>query len=243
MSAWPRAARQRAWLTLACLAAAAFGCSEFDPETSLRALQQETEPSLPNVPFTRAGLPKVAFLGDGIAAGRYLGEQRGFPYLVQQRLRARGSDFMLINASVSGDTTESALRRLDWLLKQEPRVVVIELGVSDNELALPVATIEANLRAIITKIRAADAHPLLLGLSIAPASHAERASALAYARELEAVYPRIAADMDVAFVPHFMHGVAGRKELTLHDGVHPTPEGHERIANNILDPLRRLLAQ
>jgi acyl-CoA thioesterase-1 len=226
-------------LTLACLATAAVSCSESDSETSLRAaLQQEKEPALPNLPLTREGLPKVAFLGDGIAAGRYISEQRAFPYLLQQRLH-----FTLINASVSGDTTESALRRVDWILKQEPRVVVIELGLSDNEQALPVASVEANLRAIITKIRAAHAQPLLLGLTITPAAHAERSSALAYANALEAVYPRVAADMNVPFVQHFMQGVAGRRELTLPDGAHPTPEGHERVANNLLDPLRRLLAE
>jgi acyl-CoA thioesterase-1 len=229
---------------LACLIAVlGSGCPE--SETSIGALQasESTEPELPNVPIRRAGLPKVAFLGDGIAAGRYIVEQQAFPYVLQRQLRARGADFTLLNASVSGDTTEDALRRIDWILKQEPKVVVIELGASDNEQALPAATVEANLRAIISKVRAAQAKPLLLGLSIAPAAHAERASALAYARSLESIYPRIAEDMNVPFVSHFMQGVAGRRELTLPDGVHPTPEGHERVASNIQESLRRLLAE
>jgi acyl-CoA thioesterase-1 len=222
-------------------------CSE--SETSIGALQlaapsaQTSEPALPSVPLTKAGLPKVAFLGDGIAAGRFIVEQRAFPFVVQRQLRARGSDFTLINASVSGDTTEDALRRSDWILKQSPKIVVIELGASDSEQAVPAATVEANLRAIITKVRAAQAKPLLLGLTITPAAHAERASAIAYARSIEAIYPRIAAEMDVPFVSHFMQGVAERRELTLPDGVHPTPDGHERVANNIQEALRRLLVE
>jgi acyl-CoA thioesterase-1 len=226
-------------------------CSEaVGSETETRALQveapsaQAAESTLPTIIMpAEDGQPKVAFLGDSLAGGQYLAEQQGFPFVVQRRLRAGGANFTLINASVNGDTTEAALRRVDWLLKQEPNVVVIELGQNDKDQGLPAAAVERNLRAIIAKVRAAQAQPLLLGLSFVPDAHSERARALAYARELEAVYPRIATELNVPFVPHFMRGVMGRRELTLPDGVHPTPEGHERLASNILEPLRRLLAE
>jgi acyl-CoA thioesterase-1 len=179
-------------------------------------------------------LPKVAVLGDSIAAGKYLAEQQAFPRVVERRLRS----FTLINASVSGDTTQDGLRRIDWLLKQRPKIVVVELGENDKLEGVPATTVEANLRAILSKVKAADARALLLGVSSLP----DRTTGVAYARELAAVYPRLAAELSVPFVP-FMQGVAGRRELTLPDGVHPTPEGHERIASNLLDPLRTLLAE
>jgi acyl-CoA thioesterase I len=243
MVAWSHP-RLTSTLTLACLFLSA--CTESSGSETTRALQLEAptrtaEPTLPIVMPEREGLPKVAFLGDNIAAGQYVSEQQAFPHVVQRRLN---TSFKLINASVSGDTTEAGLRRIDWLLKQHhPKIVVIELGENDKEQALPVAEVEANLRAIISKLRAAEVKPLLLGLSVVPNANMERARAVAYARELEAIYPRIASELDVAFVPHFMQGVADRKELTLPDGVQPTPEGHERVASNILEALRRLLAE
>jgi acyl-CoA thioesterase I len=228
---------------LAALLALGGACTE----TAQQALTVEAsstrshEPGMPSAPLAREDQPKVAFLGDSIAAGQFLAEHQAFPSVLQRQLSGRGAGFVLVNASVNGDTTEDGLRRVDWLLKQRPRVVVIELGENDKREALPVAATEANLRAIIAKVKAADVKPLLLGLNVTPERSAERASALAYARELAAVYPRIAADLDVAFVPEFMGGVAGRREFTLSDGIHPTPEGHERVAHNIADPLRALL--
>ena len=155
--------------------------------------------------------------------------------MLQRKLAASGVGFQLVNAGVSGDTTAGGLRRVDWLLKQSPHVVVIELGANDGMRAVPTATVESNLRAIITKVQAAGAQPLLLGVRIPPSYGVE------YVRELEAVYPRIAKDMDVPFVAFYMRGVAGRSELNLSDGIHPTPEGHTRIANTVAGPLKALL--
>jgi acyl-CoA thioesterase I len=162
--------------------------------------------------------------------------------VVERELRARGSHFVLFNASVIGDTTQDGLRRIDGLLRQKPKVVVVELGENDKSQAVPATEVEANLRAILGKVKAADAQALLLGVSSEPDRSAERVTGAAYARELAAIYPRIAAELSVPFVP-FMQGVAGRRELTLPDGVHPTPEGHQRIASHLLEPLRALLSE
>lgn len=219
-----------------------------DSETSHSALQvaasntQSSEPSVPNLAVKQVGLPKIAFLGDSIAAGQYLSEQQAFPSVLERELRARGSNFVLVNASVKGDTTEDGLRRIDSLLSQKPKVVVVQLGENDKSQAVPATVVETNLRAILSKVKAADAQALLLGVSSERDRNAERASGAAYARELAAIYPRIAAELSVPFVP-FMQGVAGRRELTLPDGVHPTPEGHQRIASHLLEPLRALLVE
>jgi acyl-CoA thioesterase-1 len=226
---------------LACLLSGA--CS--DTETSRNTLQveatnaQTAEPGVPDLAVKRAGLPKVAVLGDSIGAGQFLSDQQAFPSVVERELRARGKNVVLINASVRDDTTADGLRRIDWLLQQKPNVVVVELGENDKRQAVPVREVERNLRAILTKVIAAGAHVLLLGASSEPDRNA---GDVAYAHELAAIYPRIAAELSVSFVP-FLQGVAGRRELTLPDGVHPTPEGHERIAGHLLDPLRLLLSK
>jgi len=226
---------------LACLLSGA--CS--DTETSRNTLQieatnaQTAEPGLPDLTVKRAGLPKVVVLGDSIGAGQFLSEQQAFPSVVERELRARGKNVVLINASVRDDTTADGLRRIDWLLRQKPNVVVVELGENDKSQAVPVREVEGNLRAILTRVKGAGSQVLLLGVSSEPDRNA---GDVAYANELAAIYPRIAAELSVSFIP-FLQGVAGRRELTLPDGVHPTPEGHERIAGHLLDPLRLLLSK
>ncbi|HTU64102.1 MAG TPA: GDSL-type esterase/lipase family protein [Polyangiales bacterium] len=226
-------------VVLACLL-----CACGDAETSRNALRVEAtnaqvaEPGVPDLTVKRAGLPKVAVLGDSIGAGQFLSEQQAFPSVVERQLRALGKSVALVNASVPADTTADGLRRVDWLLRQEPKVVLVELGENDKSQAVPVREVEANLRAILAKVRGAGAQALLLGVSSEPSRDVDRA----YARELAAIYPRIADELSVTFVP-FLQGVAGHRELTLPDGVHPTPEGHERIAGHLIDPLRLLLSK
>jgi acyl-CoA thioesterase-1 len=202
-------------------------------EVDARGLQ--TEPGTGAVPQLKSDLPRVAFLGDSIAAGLHLAAEQAFPARVQKKLAAAGTPFTLVNAGVSGDTTAGGLGRVDWLLKQSPRVVVIELGANDGMRGVPVSTVEANLRAIVGKVVAAGAKPLLLGMRIPPSYGKE------YVADFDALYPRIAKDLEVPFVPFFMRGVAGRSELNLPDGIHPTPEGHERIAATVAAPLQALL--
>jgi acyl-CoA thioesterase-1 len=181
--------------------------------------------------------PKVVFLGDSVAAGIHLAESDAFPAVVQHKLAARGTPFELINAGVSGDTTAGGLRRVDWLLKQQPAVVVIELGANDGMRGVAPKEIEKNLRGILDKIAATKAKPLLLGMRIPESYGAEHAT------ELAAVYDRLAEDFHVAYVPFFMKGVAAVPKLNLEDGIHPTVEGHVILAANIEDALLELLKE
>jgi acyl-CoA thioesterase I len=214
-----------------------------DAETSQSALQvaapntPAAEPSVPNVVPKQAGQPIVAFLGDSIAAGQYLTSEQAFPSVLERQLRT----FVLLDASERSDTTADGLRRLPEVLRRKPKIVVVALGENDKSQAVSVRDVEANLREILVQVHAADAQALLLGVSSEPDRNAERTSGASYARELAAMFPRVAAELDVPFVP-FLQGVAGRRELTLPDGVHPTPEGHQRIAGHVIGPLRALLA-
>jgi acyl-CoA thioesterase-1 len=183
-----------------------------------------------------ASQPKVVFLGDSIAAGLHLPADQAFPAVLQRNLAARGVKFQLLNAGVSGDTTAGGLRRVDWLLKQKPAVVVLELGANDGMRGQPIAAMEQNLRAIIERIRGAGAQVLLLGIRI-PMNYGPD-----YVRDFEAVFARIADTLHVPFVPSFMLGVGGVPELNLEDGIHPTAQGHERLAATLVEPLTQLLA-
>jgi acyl-CoA thioesterase-1 len=181
--------------------------------------------------------PKVVFLGDSLSAGAHLGAEQAFPAVLHQKLVAQGIPFQLANAGVSGDTSAGGLRRVDWILRAKPAFVVVELGANDGLRGLPLAGIEQNLRAIIAKIKAYGARVMLLGIRLPPSVGAD------YTRDFEAIYARIAADSQVAFVPFFMEGVAGVPELNLPDGLHPTAEGHARIAEKLREPFEQWLGE
>jgi acyl-CoA thioesterase-1 len=179
--------------------------------------------------------PLVVFLGDSLAAGLHLPADQAFPAVIQRELGRAGVPFRLVNAGVSGDTTAGGLSRVAWIMKQKPRLVVLELGSNDGMRGLPLRLIEDNLSAIIAKIRAGGADVLLLGMRLPPSFGGEYADAFA------ALFERVAHAAQVPFVPFFHEGVAGVPELNLPDGIHPSAEGHRRIAARLTPRLAALL--
>jgi len=197
-----------------------------------------TAAAMATPPLTAAAprhLPVVVFLGDSLTAGYGVAVDEAFPARVAELLRDRGTPIRMLNAGVSGDTSAGGLRRLDWVLKQHPDVLVVELGANDGLRGQPVAGIESNLRAVIERARAGGAAVLLLGIRVPPSLGG------AYANEFAAVYPRVASDLHVPFVPFFLEGVGGRPELNQPDGIHPNVRGHQLVANNVLPALTNVL--
>ena len=175
-----------------------------------------------------AGSPTVVVLGDSLAAGLHLDPSLAWPAALQRQLFARGIPFELRNAGVSGDTTTGGLARLDWQLRQDPDVVIIELGANNSLRNVNLESIERDLRELVQRVREGGAIPILVGMN-APTNLAE------YAEEFAAIYPRIAEEMEVAYVHRFLDGVGGIPDMNLPDGLHPTPEGHERLAANVAE--------
>ena len=225
-----RSPRVRTGVALAALAAALASCGR-EPVAPATGATPARIPA-PDIPD---GSPLVIFLGDSIAAGIHLPKDRAFPAELQRRLAAKERPFRLVNAGVSGDTTAGGRSRLDWLLGQKPAIVVIELGANDGFRGVPASTVEGNLRDIVVRVKAAGAKPLLLGMRIPPNYGRD------YVAEFEGTYARVAKETGCAFVPFFMKGVAGKPDLNLPDGIHPTAEGHLLLAENVEDPLRELL--
>lgn len=179
--------------------------------------------------------PRVLFLGDSLSAGLHLPANEAFPAVLQERLAKDGIPFDLVNAGVSGDTTAGGLARLDWLLRQNPDLVVVELGANDGLRGVDLASIESNLRQIIAKLQAKDLPVLLLGMRLPPNYGAD------YTEGFQDVYAKIAADTNVRFVPFFLEGVAGDPNLNLPDGIHPTTKGHQLIASHLKPILTEML--
>lgn len=206
-----------------------------------RALDPVVEPTkAPAATSVSAGLttgdrPTVVFLGDSLTAGYGLGEDEAFPALLGAQLEAEGRLVRVVNAGVSGDTTSGGVARIDWLLRQKPAIVVVGLGANDALRGLPLDQLERNLRTIVSKTQETGAEVLLLGMAITPNLGPE------YAEGFAAVYPRLAAELDVELVPFLLEGVGGVPELNQADGIHPTPQGQRRVADNIFPYLERLV--
>ena len=180
---------------------------------------------------------KVVFLGDSLTAGYGLAADQAFPQIVGEELRAQGTPIEVLNAGVSGDTSAGGLRRLSWVLRQKPDVVVVALGANDGLRGQPPAAIEANLREVVERSRAAGASVLLLGIRVPPSLGGS------YAEQFAAVYPRVARDLDVPLVPFFLEGVAGLQELNQPDGIHPNAEGQRLVARNVMPALTAVLRE
>jgi len=174
-------------------------------------------------------------LGDSLSAGLGLAEADAFPAVVEGLLRRNGHRVDVVNAGVSGDTSAGGLSRIDWVLRQKPDILVVELGGNDALRGQPVETIESNLRGIIDKIERAGAGVVLLGQAIFANYGPD------YTRAFGGLYDSIAEDHDLVYVPFFLEGVGGVPELNLSDGIHPTPEGHRMIAEKLLPAFRKIL--
>ncbi len=179
--------------------------------------------------------PLVIFLGDSITAGFGVHPEEAFPQRLATRLQAEDVEIRVLNAGVSGDTTAGGLSRLDWLLRQKPQLLVVQLGGNDALRGQPLESIEKNLRALLKRSLEAGCKTLFLGMRIPPSYGPD------YAEGFAALYDRLATELEVDFVPFFMDGVGGVADLNLADQIHPNPQGHEKLADNVLPHLRKLL--
>lgn len=179
-------------------------------------------------------------LGDSLTAGLGLAPSDAYPALVQQSLDDAGYRFEVINAGVSGDTSAGGLRREDWALDGDVRILVVELGGNDGLRGLPVAELRANLARIIERAQQSGIAVLLAGMEAPPNFGVD------YTREFRAVYRDLAARYRAPLVPFLLEGVAGNSRLNQADGLHPNAEGARIVAGTVwrsLQPLVQKIAQ
>ena len=179
-------------------------------------------------PGAAAAEPGIVVLGDSLAAGFGLPREDAFPARLEAALKAQGHGWRVVDAGVSGDTSAGGLARLDWVLADAPGIVIVELGANDGLRGLPVDQMEANLDAILARVRASGAAVLLAGME------APRNFGADYAAAFRAVYERLAAKHEVAFYPFFLEGVAMEPALNQADGIHPNAAGVAEIVRRIL---------
>jgi acyl-CoA thioesterase I len=215
----------------ACVLLLASACSPAEPPTvSERTPDASSASNAPNAPK----LPRIVILGDSLTAGLGLDRDEAFPALLQQRLNALGYRYEVVNAGVSGDTTAGGLRRLEWSIEGNTRILVVALGGNDGLRGLPASDTRKNLNEIIARAQRRGIAVVLAGME-APPNYGS-----AYTTEFRQVFRDLAKSHDVVFIPFLLEAVAGVPALNQPDGIHPNVEGAravERLVWAAIEPI------
>jgi acyl-CoA thioesterase-1 len=172
-----------------------------------------------------------------LTAGKGLDVDQAYPALVEELARAKGLDWRVINAGVSGDTSAAGLRRIDWVLKAKPTVVFLALGANDGLRGQSTEDLSKNLTTIIEKCRATGAMVVMSGLQI-PTNYGET-----YRETFAAVFPAVAEKHKVPLMPFLLEGVGGVPTLNQADGIHPTADGQQIMAKLVFKFLQTTIVK
>ena len=183
--------------------------------------------------------PAVLVLGDSLAAGYGVDPNEAYPALLQGKIDTAGLNFTVVNGGVSGDTTAGGLRRVNWYLRRKTAVLILELGGNDGLRGVDPATTRSNLQAIIDTAKKTypDIKVVIAGMRMPPNLGAD------YTKAFENVFPEVAQTNHAALVPFLLEGVGGIPDLNQADQIHPTPEGHKIVAENVWKVLRPVLTE
>ncbi len=216
-------------------------CSNSDSTTDKAPTEKTTSKEVIKAPEApqKASQKTVLFYGNSLTAGYGLSPTQAFPALLQEKMKAANLNFRAINAGLSGETTAGGLGRIDWVLRQKVDVFVLELGGNDGLRGLPTPQMLTNLQGIIDKVKGKypQAKIVVVGMEAPPNMGPD------YTAQFRKVYTDLKAANDITLIPFltFLDKVAGEKEMNMPDGIHPTAEGHQLVANNMWPTLQKVL--
>ena len=180
---------------------------------------------------------KIVLFGDSLMSGYGLDEKFHLSTILEKKLKMRGFDVTLINASVSGDTSSGGLNRLSWLLEEKDiGILVLCLGANDMLRGINPDLVRRNLNKILELLKEKKITILLAGMKSQSAFGQE------YKKEFDEIYPELAKKFNIAFLPFLLEGVALNPKLNLQDGKHPNAKGINLISENLEKKLVNLLS-
>ena len=180
--------------------------------------------------------PTVLIFGDSLSAGFGIDVDQSWAALLQQRLEAQGYEHRVVNASISGETTEGGAAQIENAIRGfAPRLIILELGGNDGLRGFPPARIKGNLLAIAERARDSGAGVVLLGIRI-PTNYGTR-----YTRAFEGVYREVAEELGIEWIEFFMEGVALNDELLQEDRIHPNAAAQPILLDNAWPVIRATL--
>ena len=178
---------------------------------------------------------RIVALGASLMAGYGLAPGESLPDELQRLLKAAGRNVEIQNAGVSGDTTAGGLARLDWSVPDGTDAVILELGANDMLTGLPVARAQANLAAIIERLKARQIGVLLVGM------RASRSLGDDYANAFDRIFPDLAEKHGLILYPFLLAGVALDQKLNQSYGLHPKAQGVRKIAARMLPTVEQFV--
>jgi acyl-CoA thioesterase-1 len=209
--------------------------SACDQNTAPAPLSAETDPATSGSNDMTETAPIIVMLGDSLTAGYQLPPGAALPAVLQTVFDDRGIPARFVNAGVSADTTADGRNRYDWSVAgSNADMLVIALGSNDFLNAIPPEAPRRNLAAILERAQADKISAVLVGVKIPGETQGEHVAAYA------ASYPELAREFGVPYYPDLLGAVAGRPDLLQEDGLHPTEQGVEAMADglaNFLVPL------
>ncbi len=174
----------------------------------------------------------ILALGDSLTEGLGVAENEAYPAQLEAALKQAGYvNAKVINSGLSGETSSGLVNRLDWVLKTKPDITILTTGANDAMRGIEVPTIDKNIRTTIKRLQDEGSVVVLGGMQIYDNLGDD------YVKSFSAIYPKIAKDTGVAFIPFFLEGVGGDRSLNQADAIHPTKEGYTRIVNNNILPV------
>ena len=171
----------------------------------------------------------MVFFGTSLTAGLGVDPDEAYPAIIQQKFDSAGVGVRVVNAGLSGETSAAGLRRIDWILQKPVSVLVLELGANDALRGLELRAARDNLQQIINRTRARYPHVVVVIAGMqAPPNLGRR-----YTNEFKYIFVDLARENHAALIPFLLQGVGGYPGLNQADGIHPTPEGHRIVAENV----------
>lgn len=180
---------------------------------------------------------RILAFGDSLTAGYGVPQNAAFPVQLEKALKAKGHDVEVINAGVSGDTTASALDRLEWSVPDKIDAAIVELGANDALRGLDPARARANLDEILKRLSKRGAELLIAGMA-APRNWGD-----AYVQAFDPMYADLAKAHGALLYPFFLDGVVLDPRLNQGDGLHPTEAGVAEIVKRILPSVEALIGR
>lgn len=180
----------------------------------------------------------ILCFGDSITAGYGLADiNEAYPAVLQQKIDSLGLDYTVINSGLSGETTAGGRSRLIWVMKQKVDIFLLELGGNDGLRGIPLTETRANLEAIITSVQEQSpvTRIILAGMELPPNMGQD------YTSEFRELFAEIAAEQNVEFIPFILKDVGGIAALNQNDGIHPTAEGHQIVAQTVWEVLKPMI--
>lgn len=181
----------------------------------------------------------ILVMGDSLSASYNLKVDQGWVSLLENTPDFQKTHYSIVNASISGETTQGGLARLNTLLKtHSPDIVILELGANDGLRGYPLNKTQNNLGAMIQESMVQDAKVLLIGNRIPP-NYGKR-----YTDQFFSLYQSLAEAFSLeAYVPFMLDNVALNDALMLDDGLHPNAEGQKQVLKNIMPFLLPMLSK